>query len=76
MDIDLLDRRGRLVRLVAAGTIGLGVTLLVMYLISDVGRRNADPISQIGPFALGLAMFAVVSSLAFAGLAALNKRVR
>jgi hypothetical protein len=77
MDIDLLDRRGRLVRLVAAATIGLGITLVIMHLISGVARRpNADAISQVSPFLLGAAMFALISSGVFAGLTALKKRVR
>jgi hypothetical protein len=77
MDIDLLDRRGRLVRLVAAATIGVGVTFVVMRLIAAAsGGPSADPISQVGPLVLATAMFALISSLAFAGLTKLTKRVR
>lgn len=75
MDIDLLDRRGRLVRLVVAATIGLAITLGLMWLISGVARKpNADAISQVSPFLLGTAMFAVISYGVFAGLTRLQKR--
>jgi hypothetical protein len=77
MDIDLLDRRGRFVRLVAAATIGLGVTFVIMRLIAAAsGGPKPDPISQVAPIVLAIAMFASISWVAFAGLNALNKRVR
>lgn len=77
MDIDLLDRRGRLVRLVVAATIGLGLTLLVMRGIAHVAESpNADAISQVSPILLGVAMFAIFASGAFAALEKLRKRVR
>lgn len=76
MDVDILDRRGRLVRLLVAATVGLALTLLVMRLISGVARApNADAISQVSPFLLGTALFALISSGVFAGLSALKKRV-
>lgn len=75
MDIDLLDRRARLVRLVVAATIGLAATFGVLQLIGSVARKpNADAISQISPFLLGVAMFAAFSYCAFAAIAAIQKR--
>ena len=75
MDIDLLDRRGRLVRLVVAATIGLAVTLGLMKLIGGVARKpNADAISQVSPFLLGSAMFALISYGAFVAISAIQKR--
>jgi hypothetical protein len=75
MDIDLLDRRGRLVRLVLAATIGLAATLGLMRLIGGVARKpNADAISQVSPFLLGSAMFALISYGAFVAISAIQKR--
>jgi hypothetical protein len=77
MDIDLLDRRGRFVRLVAAATIGLGVTYVIMRLIAAAtGGPKPDPISQVAPVVLAIAMFVSISWLAFAGLSKLKNRVR
>jgi hypothetical protein len=75
MDIDLLDRRGRLVRLVVAATIGLAATLGLMHLIGGVARKpNADAISQMSPFLLGSAMFALFSYGASLAINAIRKR--
>jgi len=75
MDIDLLDRRGRLVRLVVAATIGLATTLGIMHLIRGVARKpNPDAISQVSPFLLGTALFALISYGAFAAISAIHKR--
>jgi ABC-type Na+ efflux pump permease subunit len=75
MDIDLLDRRGRLVRLVVAATIGLAVTLGLLRLIGGVARKpNEDAISQVSPFLLGAAMFALFSYGALFAINAILKR--
>ena len=75
MDTDILDRRGRLARFVGATTIGLVVTLVLMNLISRVAASpNADPISQVSPILLGLGIFTVASTGAFAAITALKKR--
>ena len=75
MDTDLLDRRGRLVRLAIASAIGLVITLGIMHLIQGVARKpNPDAISQASPIFLGLAMFVVISYGVFAAITRLKKR--
>jgi hypothetical protein len=75
MDIDLLDRRGRLKRLALASAIGLAITLGLLYLISGVARKpNPDAISQVSPILLGMAMFALFSYLASTAITAIQKR--
>ena len=75
MDIDLLDRRGRLVRLVIAATIGLAISLGLLHLIRGVARKpNEDVISQASPVLLGMAMFAVFSWLAASAITAIQKK--
>lgn len=75
MDIDLLDRRGRFVRLVIAATIGLAVTLGLLHLIQGFARTpNPDAVSQVSPILLGMAMFAVFSWLANSAINAIRKR--
>ena len=77
MDIDLLDRRGRLTRLAIASAIGLAITLVLMKLIVGVAARpNPDAISQVSPILLGIAMFAVISYVASLAITALTKKKR
>ena len=75
MDIDLLDRRGRFVRLVAAATIGLAGTFGVLKLIFGLhGSPKADGMSQFVPLLLGVAMFTAFSYGAFLAIAAIQKK--
>lgn len=77
MDIDLLDRRGRFVRLVVAATIGLAATLGVLRLIGNFhGEPNPDAMSQTIPFILGVALFAGFSYCAFLAIVAIQKKKR
>lgn len=74
MDIDLCDRRGRLVRLVIAATIGLVVTLGLLHLIRGVAATpNPDAVSQVSPIMLGMAMFVVFSYGLFVVLTAIQR---
>lgn len=75
--IDLLDRRGRLIRLAIAVAIGLAVTLGVLALIDSAGvKKNPDAISQVMPFILGAALFALVTTGALRAINAITRRRR
>ena len=60
--IDLLDRRGRLIRFGIALAIGLAITIAVLVLIDTAGvKQNPDAISQVMPFILGAALLALTT---------------
>ena len=72
--IDLLDRRGRLVRLAISGVIGVAVSIALLWAIRGAARDpNEDAISQISPVLLGMGIFAVTASLANAVLVRLRR---
>ena len=74
--MDILDRRGRLVRLAISAAVGLAVTLVLLWLIGGVARKpNEDSISQISPVLLGMGIFAVTASLANAVLVKFRRRL-
>ena len=73
--IDLLDRRGRLVRLAISAAVGLAVALVLLWAIGGVARKpNEDSISQISPVLLGMGIFAVSASLVNAVLVKFRRR--
>ncbi|MEJ7600472.1 MAG: hypothetical protein WKG01_21365 [Kofleriaceae bacterium] len=77
MDTDLLDHRGRLVRIALALAIGLGVAVVVFGWIASVNRApNPDPISQLGVGVVAAAIFVGSAKLAHAILTALSRRIR
>jgi len=76
-EVDILDRRGRLVRLSIAVAIGAAVTTVVMLGILAAGvHKNPDAISQMMPFLLGAATFALTTTLALSGVTAVVRKRR
>ena len=76
-ELDILDRRGRLVRLAIAVAIGAGGTAGVMLGILAAGvHKNPDAISQMMPFLLGAATFALTTTLALSAVAAVARKRR
>ena len=74
--MDILDRRGRLVRIALSLAIGLVVTLLVFAGMNSVMTRevNPDPMSQMGVIVVVSAIFVGVTRLALAILTAVSRR--
>jgi len=73
--IDLLDRRGRLRRLVAASSLGLGITALVIRQIGTVATVSPnDPIGQSSVVVCAVGVFLVATSFAHLVIARIARR--
>ena len=77
MDTDLLDRRGRLVRLVLATAVGILLTALVYRWMGTVttGELNPDPMSKMGVTLVVLAVFVASTMLTLAIMRAVRRRL-
>ena len=77
MDIDFLDRRGRLVRIALSLAIGLAIAVVVFGWIASFNRApNPDPISQLGVGVVAAGIFVGSAWVAHAILTALSRRLR
>lgn len=77
MDTDLLDRRGRLVRIVLAIAVGVLVTTLAYGWMSSVTTQevNPDPMSKMGVVLVVLAIFVASTMITLRILAAVRRRL-
>lgn len=77
MDVDLLDRRGRLIRLIIAIAVGAAVTIVVMRAIASVSiEPNRDPVGGSSVALLSIFVFVLSSVAALAAVTAIARRVR
>ena len=77
MDIDLLDTRGRMLRLAAAAVIGLVCAILLFQMIASVAvPPNADPMSKLSGIELRGGLFLVSTAVIHAILTRVARRRR
>lgn len=66
---DLRNTRARLTRLAIATTLGIAFTTIAMLTIVDTGRGpNADPVGTASVGLLAIAVFVVVTGVAYKAL--------
>ena len=76
-EIDLLDTRGRVVRLALAAACGLVLAMVVFGFVRAVAvPPNADPISKLGGIELALGLFLVLTAIVHAVLTKVARRRR
>ncbi len=76
-NVDLLDTRGRVVRLAIAAVCGLALAVVVFGLIRSIAvPPNGDPISKLGGVELALGLFLVLTAIVHAVLTKLARRGR
>lgn len=75
--VDLLDTRGRVIRLSIAAVAGFVLAFVVFGLVRTVAvAPNADPISKLGGMELALGLFLVFTAIVQAVLTKLARRGR
>lgn len=75
--IDLLDTRGRVVRLAIAAAVGLVLAVVVFGLIRSVAvAPNRDPVSKLGGVELAGGLFGVFTAIVHAILTRVARRGR
>ncbi len=75
--VDLLDTRGRVIRLSIAAVVGFVLAFVVFGLVRMVAvAPNADPISKLGGMELALGLFLVFTAIVQAVLTKLARRSR
>lgn len=74
---DLLDTRGRVIRLAIATVIGFMLAVVVFGFVRSVAvPPNADPISKLGGIELALGLFLVLTAIVHAVLTKVARRRR
>jgi predicted transporter len=74
---DLLDTRGRVIRLAIATVIGFMLAVVVFGFVRSVAvPPNGDPISKLGGIELALGLFLVLTAIVHAVLTKVARRRR
>ncbi len=77
LQVDLLNTRGRVIRLSIAAAVGFVLAFVVFGLVRTVAvAPNADPISKLGGMELALGLFLVFTAIVQAVLTKLARRGR
>jgi hypothetical protein len=73
--LDILDRRGRMRRLVIAASIGLVAAMLVLPMLTTSSTPSADPISYASVVIVGVGLFLAATSIALAVIVRISRRI-
>jgi hypothetical protein len=73
--LDILDRRGRMRRLVIAATIGVVVAALVLPMLTSSSAPSGDPISSASVIIVGVGLFLSATAIALAVTVRISRRL-